>query len=54
MELVKGKDNNMLIVSRKEMKHYLDNATEAFLEGKTRIMFPTECNGIDTVMVRLE
>ena len=54
MELIKGANNNVLVITRKELKYYLDESTEMFLQGKARLMFPVESNGIDEIMVTLE
>ena len=54
MELIKGPNTTMLQMTRKELKYYLDESTEAFLKGKTRVMFPLEDNNIDEVMVVLD
>lgn len=54
MQLIKTPNNKLLQVTRKELKYYLDNSTEAFLNGKTRMLFPVGDSEITEVMVLLD
>lgn len=54
MQLIKTPNNQVLQITRKELKYYLDESTEAFLNGKTRMLFPVEKNEITDVMVLLD
>lgn len=52
MMLIKTPNKTFLEITRKELKYYLDESTESFLKGKTRILFPVEKpEGVDEVMV---
>ena len=54
MELIKSPNGSLIQMTRSELKYYLDESTEMFLKGKTRIMFPLEDSNINEVMVVLD
>jgi len=52
VELISTATSKVLQLTRKELKYYLEQATESFITGKRRIIFPTDdgCT-IDSVVV---
>jgi hypothetical protein len=51
MELKETSEGLLLKISRQELRHYLDVTTEAFINGKLKIIFPVENCEITEVMV---